>query len=101
VRNTRCVDIVRELEGAGIAVQVHDPLADAGEMHSHYGIGLVAQKDLKPADAVVLAVSHESFIKGGWALAQSCLRDKRGLVIDVPAALDRNATPAGIELWRL
>jgi UDP-N-acetyl-D-galactosamine dehydrogenase len=70
-------------------------------MQAHYGIALIAQKDLKPADAVVLAVSHEAFVKGGWALAQSCLRDKRGLVVDVPAALDRTAIPAGIELWRL
>ncbi|MGE0151116.1 MAG: nucleotide sugar dehydrogenase [Reyranellaceae bacterium] len=101
VRNTRCVDIVRELEGAGIQVQVHDPLADAGEMRMHYGIELTPRHALAPADAVILAVAHEQFVKGGWTLAQSCLRQKRGLVVDVQAVLDRSAIPAGVELWRL
>jgi UDP-N-acetyl-D-galactosamine dehydrogenase len=101
VRNTRCTDIARELEGAGIQVQVHDPIASASEMQAHYGIALVERNKLKPADAVILAVSHQEFVKEGWALVQSCLRDKRGLAVDVQAILDRNATPAGVELWRL
>jgi UDP-N-acetyl-D-galactosamine dehydrogenase len=101
VRNTRCVDIVRELEGAGIQVQVHDPLAAAGEMRAHYGIALVERAKLKPADAVILAVAHQEFVNEGWALVQSCLRDKRGLAVDVQAILPRQQTPQGVELWRL
>jgi UDP-N-acetyl-D-galactosamine dehydrogenase len=101
VRNTRCVDIVRELEGAGILVQVHDPLADAGEMQAHYGVALTDHSKLKPADAVILAVAHREFVEGGWPLVQSCLREKHGLAVDVQAILPREKTPPGVELWRL
>ena len=99
VRNTRVVDIVRELKDANI--EVHDPLADAGEMQAHYGIALRDRPDLEPADAVVLAVGHADFLAQGWSLVRSCLKDGRGIAIDVQAALDRSAIPDGVELWRL
>ncbi|MGE0660974.1 MAG: nucleotide sugar dehydrogenase [Reyranellaceae bacterium] len=101
VRNTRVVDIARELEAAGILVQLHDPLADAGEMKAHYGIALSARDALAPADAAILAVGHAAFLAEGWKLVRGCLKDGRGLAIDVQAALDRAAIPDGIELWRL
>jgi UDP-N-acetyl-D-galactosamine dehydrogenase len=101
VRNTRCIDIVRELQTAGIQVQLHDPLADAHGMQHHYGIALSEKSALKPADAVILAVAHTEFVQQGWALVRACLREGAGLAIDVQAALDRDAVPAGIELWRL
>ena len=101
VRNTRCVDMARELRDANIDVQVHDPLADAGEMKSLYGIELAPASALRPADAAILAVAHEAFVAGGWSLVRACLKDSQGLVMDVPAALDRGAIPPGIELWRL
>ena len=101
VRNTRVVDIVHELEAAGIVVQVHDPLADAVEMQTHYGIALRSRAELEPAAAVVLAVGHADFLAQGWSLVRSCLKDGGGIAIDVQAALDRSAIPDGVELWRL
>ncbi len=101
VRNTRVVDIVRELEAAGILVQVHDPLADAGEMKAHYGIALKSREALAPADAAILAVGHAGFLEEGWKLVRACLKDGRGLAVDVQAALDRAAIPDGVDLWRL
>jgi UDP-N-acetyl-D-galactosamine dehydrogenase len=100
-RNSKVADIVRELEAAGVAVQVHDPLAAPDEAKHEYGITLVAKDALKPADAVILAVSHDDYVRGGWPLIGELLRGGEGLVFDVKSVLDRGLKPAGIELWRL
>ncbi|MEO8559627.1 MAG: nucleotide sugar dehydrogenase [Rhodospirillales bacterium] len=101
VRNTRCVDIVRELTDAQVEVQVIDPLADAEQMRSHYGIELTPLEKAKPADAVILVVAHQEFAAQGWRLITRLLRDQSGVAIDVPAILPRDETPEKIELWRL
>jgi UDP-N-acetyl-D-glucosamine/UDP-N-acetyl-D-galactosamine dehydrogenase len=101
IRNSKVVDIVREFRSFGVSVQVHDPYADAGEADRAYGIAITAQGALKRSDAVVLAVAHDAYIKAGWPLIESLLKDGRGLVMDIKAKLDRARAPAGIELWRL
>jgi UDP-N-acetyl-D-galactosamine dehydrogenase len=100
-RNSKVADIVRELAAAGVAVQVHDPLASADEAKHEYGIELMAKDALEPADAVILAVSHDDYVRGGWPLLAGLLRAGEGLVFDVKSVLDRGSKPAGIELWRL
>jgi UDP-N-acetyl-D-galactosamine dehydrogenase len=101
IRNTRVVDIVRELEDFGIAVQLHDPEADGDLLREEYDLALTPLEKLEPADAVVLAVAHASYRKGGWDLVKALLRPDGGFVADVPALLDRASTPAGVTLWRL
>ena len=100
IRNSKVVDIVRELSAAGIAVQVNDPMADPVHARREYGIDLVKLDALPPADAVVLAVAHDAY-KAGWPLITPLLRDGKGVVVDVKARLDRSRVPAGIALWRL
>ena len=100
IRNSKVVDIVRELSAAGIAVQVNDPMADPAHARREYGIDLVELDALPPADAVVLAVAHDAY-KAGWPLITPLLRDGKGVVVDVKARLDRSRVPAGIALWRL
>ena len=65
LRNTRVIDIVRELADYGVAVDVHDPWVDAEEMLAEYGVRPVS--DLAPGayDAVVLAVAHSAFLEMG------------------------------------
>lgn len=100
IRNSKVVDIVRELSASGIAVQVHDPMADPAHARREYGIELAALEALQPADAVVLAVAHDAY-KVGWPLIVPLLRDGKGVVVDVKGRLDRSRIPAGIALWRL
>ncbi|MGY4420453.1 UDP-N-acetyl-D-galactosamine dehydrogenase [Bradyrhizobium sp. JR6.1] len=100
-RNSRVVDIIRELETFGIHVQVHDPLANAEDAKHEYGLTLTDLDALRPADAVILAVAHDSYLAGGWPLFQRLLDGGTGLILDVKAKLERKVTPAGIELWRL
>jgi UDP-N-acetyl-D-galactosamine dehydrogenase len=56
---------------------------------------------LRPADAIILAVAHASYLDGGWSLIQKLLIGGVGLVLDVKMKLDRSSQPTGVELWRL
>ena len=100
-RNSRVVDIVRELESFGLQVQVHDPLANPADARHEYGLTITELNALRRADAVILAVAHGSFVEGGWPLIQRLLIGGSGLVFDIKARLDRGTKPAGIDLWRL
>jgi len=101
IRNSKVIDIVRELERFGIRVQVHDPLALAEETSHEYGVALTPMNALKPADAVVLAVAHQDYVSEGWGLITRLLKGGKGTVVDVKSRLDRVSQPEGIDLWRL
>jgi UDP-N-acetyl-D-galactosamine dehydrogenase len=101
VRNSKVVDIVKELGQFGVAMQLHDPLASADDVQEEYGLKLVAMDDLEPADAVILAVAHKDYVAGGWPLVKSLLRNGQGIVLDVKSRLDRAQRPEGVSLWRL
>ena len=100
-RNSKVADIVSELQSFGVAVQVHDPLAEPREVKQEYGIELATMDALSPADAVIVAVAHDTFISGGWPFVTRLLKDTGGIVLDVKSMLDRRRRPAKIELWRL
>jgi len=101
LRNTRVVDIIEELREFQIDVQVHDPMAQAEEAREEYGIELLPMDRLKPAEAVVLAVPHRSYLEEGWALVTGLLAGRQGIVADVKARLPRGTQPPGVSLWRL
>jgi UDP-N-acetyl-D-galactosamine dehydrogenase len=56
---------------------------------------------LEPADAVILAVAHQSYLSEGWQMMERLLRLSSGVVLDVKSKLDRACKSEGIELWRL
>lgn len=102
IRNTRAIDIIRELQDYGIEVQIFDPMADAHEIMEEYGVAVVADESgLKPAHAVLLVVPHQYFMAKDWAYISGLLAGQTGVVIDVKAKLDRTAIPPNISLWRL
>ncbi|WP_366656151.1 nucleotide sugar dehydrogenase [Fodinicurvata sp. EGI_FJ10296] len=101
IRNTRVVDIWRELNEFGVDVQVADPYAHPGETMAEYGIALSAQADLRPADAVILAVPHAPYRQAGWDAIIPILKDGETMVADVKGGLDRRECPDGTALWRL
>ncbi len=101
LRNSKVVDIISELTNMGIRVQVTDPWADKEEAMEEYGVTLLDEADLLPADVAVFAVSHKKFTDRGWKLIESHLKDNKGFVVDIKACLDRENVPDNIELWRL
>jgi UDP-N-acetyl-D-galactosamine dehydrogenase len=101
VRNSKVVDIVRELREFGVETFVHDPTADPVEALNQYDLRLRPWEDLPAADALILAVAHSRFL----ALPSSSYMQKivrRGCFIDVKSVFD----PApfrkeGLQVWRL
>jgi UDP-N-acetyl-D-glucosamine/UDP-N-acetyl-D-galactosamine dehydrogenase len=67
VRNTKVIDLVRELEGFHCKVDVHDPWVDPAEARHEFGLELAAEPSAGHYDAVVLAVAHREFAALGAA----------------------------------
>ncbi|WP_147653672.1 nucleotide sugar dehydrogenase [Vulcaniibacterium gelatinicum] len=85
LRNTRVVDIVRELHAANAEVDVHDPVADPAEAEAELGLRLLAEPEAGAYDAIVLAVAH-----GAFRQADVRRWGKPGCVVyDVKSVLDR------------
>ncbi|MBF8268490.1 MAG: GDP-mannose dehydrogenase [Gammaproteobacteria bacterium] len=101
IRNTRVIDIIRELQSYGVQVQVHDVHASPREALSAYAVEIKSYQKLQPAHAVILAVSHREYLERGWDLIESLLVDRQGYVFDVQRTLDRASIPAGVVLERL
>lgn len=101
LRNSKVIDIIRELEQYGIVVQVHDPLADHAEALREYGITLLELDALQPAAAVVAAVAHDAY--RGWSFQElSPLLSERPVLVDVKGTFDAPALQgAGVRVWRL
>lgn len=103
LRNSKVPDLIRELESYGIEVAVHDPVADVAEARHEYGLDLISWDDLKPAEALVVAVAHGDYRKrppaelGTKLLSQGCLIDVKGLIESVPGV----ARLSDVALWRL
>ncbi len=101
LRNTRVTDILAELKDYGINVQVTDPEADPEEAVEEYGITLIKEDDLMPAQAVICAVPHRSYLQQGWSFVSGLLDGGKGTVYDVKAKLPREDVPDGVSLLRL
>lgn len=61
IRNTKVVDVVKELEQFGCVVDIYDPWATAVEVKHEYGIDIVPSYEMGDYDAIVLAVAHNEF----------------------------------------
>ena len=101
LRNSKVIDVVRELEAYGINVLIHDPIADREEAHEEYGVELVDWDKLPKANAIVAAVSHQAYQQQGLPALLDKLVDK-GVFIDVKSAWDpAEIRKAGKAVWRL
>jgi UDP-N-acetyl-D-galactosamine dehydrogenase len=100
LRNSKVIDVIRELEDFGCDVSVCDPLADPAEAMQEYGVPLVPMEELpKDASVLILAVAHEVFRNMPMKQLLSSLKQPNGLMVDVKACLPVSATPNAC--WRL
>ncbi len=101
LRNSRVIDVIHELESYGVRVAVHDPVVSAAEARHEYGIELCSWDELPVADATVLAVPHQEFLKRQTRDFIS-KTGKSGCLIDIKSKLDAQAVnEAGLAIWRL
>ncbi len=102
LRNTRVIDIVRELEDYGLEVLVHDPLANARDARKYYGIKLETLRNLRNVHAVIVAVAHNEYRKLGLKKIAGFCEDGVPLVIDIKGMFHpEEAKDMGIRYWRL
>jgi UDP-N-acetyl-D-galactosamine dehydrogenase len=100
-RNSRVVDVVRELRSFGANVHIHDPMADPAEVRHEYGLELTAWEDLPRAAAMVAAVSHEAFVRRPLSDFVAKMVPG-GVYMDVKSKADPDALRhLGIDVWRL
>jgi UDP-N-acetyl-D-glucosamine/UDP-N-acetyl-D-galactosamine dehydrogenase len=101
IRNTRVVDVIRELESFGAKVYVHDPVADAREAEHEYGIRLTPWEELPKAAAMVAAVAHRQFVERPLEDFAARLAPN-GVYVDVKSQADAAWLQSrGIDVWRL
>ena len=89
IRNSKVVDVVRELQSFGAMVDIYDPHADPKEVAHEYGLVLISELKQK-YHAIVLAVGHSEFISLDWAR----IRDAKTVVYDVKGFLDKSLITA-------
>ena len=101
LRNSKVIDVIRELQSYGVTVIVHDPIADAGDAMTHYGLPLAAWEELPRAHALVAAVAHRSFsLRSLDEVMQKLMPG--ALYVDVKCQADAAALrERGLTVWRL
>ena len=62
IRNSKVVDIIRELQDYGANVDIVDPHADGAEVRAEYGLEMVPSPQPHAYDAVIVAVSHKEYL---------------------------------------
>jgi UDP-N-acetyl-D-galactosamine dehydrogenase len=102
LRNSKVIDVIRELQSYGVRVHVCDPTAQAAEAEHEYGVKLTAWDDLpSSARTIVAAVAHREFKELSAPVLASKIR-KGGVFVDVKCAFDTKTLEAeGLKVWRL
>lgn len=101
LRNSKVIDVIRELQSYGCRVHVHDPVAESAEAEHEYGVALTPWEALPRAQAIVAAVSHAEYRRMGEAALLGKLV-AGGVFADVKSVYDVAALQAGgARVWRL
>lgn len=90
IRNTRVIDIHRELTQFGLDLDVFDPWANPKEVYEEYGIQLEQELKLKNYKAVIVAVAHNEFLE----LDYQAYKDQGAVIFDIKSFIDRKFSDA-------
>jgi UDP-N-acetyl-D-galactosamine dehydrogenase len=101
LRNSKVIDVIRELESYGATVHVHDPVAEPAEAEHEYGVKLVPWEHLPRANAIVAAVAHKQF--GEHSIDELLTKlSANGVYVDVKCAANAQVLRSrGVQVWRL
>lgn len=101
IRNSKVVDLVRELLDYGCEVLVHDPIADATAARHEYGIELTSWEKLPEADVLIVAVSHRSYLEMSLDTLLGKIKSN-GVFVDVKSAFPKQEIAGrGLRIWRM
>jgi UDP-N-acetyl-D-galactosamine dehydrogenase len=90
IRNSKVIDIYKELLQYGMKVEVYDPHADRQEVIEEYDINLIGEVGSE-YDAVILAVSHKQFLNIDY---KKIIKNCNSVIFDTKSFLDRNIVDA-------
>ena len=99
IRNTKVIDVIRELESFNVNVDIVDPQASPEEVKKEFDLELKAQADAGAYHAVIAAVNHEEYAAFDAARFSQLLKDGQGTVIDVKGVF-RGKT-GDLDYWSL
>ncbi|GHB34542.1 UDP-glucose/GDP-mannose dehydrogenase [Pseudovibrio japonicus] len=102
-RNSKAIDLIKELERFGARIFAVDPLADPQHTKEQLGVELYQKAPPGDCDAVILAVPHHSFFEeeDPWSVMEQYLSAEKVFVADLHGLLEREKTPEHVLLWRL
>ena len=100
IRNSKVLDVFRELQTYGFAPMIHDPLADPETVKREYGVQIAPLEQLTDLDALILAVPHRTF-KAMGPQALSAMMAKDGTVIDVKSLVNPDELRSDLGYWSL
>ncbi|MFO7801099.1 MAG: nucleotide sugar dehydrogenase [Desulfovermiculus sp.] len=103
LRNTRVVDIIKELESFCVQILAHDPLVDHLEVREEFALELTLWEDVRELDALILAVPHTWYKQLSVEDILSTLRSpEKAVVADIKGLLPQEAIRrSGATYWRL
>lgn len=102
LRNSKVMDIIKELEKYNIKVYARDPYADLGGIKREYGIDIDTNENNEKVDGIVLAVKHKEYQDLTIDELKNMLKKDRKLVVDIKQIINKKeAEKKGIDLWRL
>lgn len=90
IRNTRVIDIHRELTQFGLDLDIYDPWANPEEVQKEYGITLEQELQLKNYKAVIVAVAHNEFLNVDYR----SYKDQGAVIFDIKSFIDRKFADA-------
>jgi UDP-N-acetyl-D-glucosamine/UDP-N-acetyl-D-galactosamine dehydrogenase len=89
IRNSKVIDVIRELQSFGTNVDVFDPQADGEEVRHEYSLPLIASLN-KKYHAIILAVNHDEFLHVNW----DAISHEKTVIYDVKGSLDKSKITA-------
>lgn len=88
IRNTKVIDVIKELDSFHANVEIYDPWADAQQVQHEYDLELVTQPELGRYDAVVVCVAHDQIKAMGVDEIRALCKDTH-VIFDVKYILDK------------
>jgi UDP-N-acetyl-D-galactosamine dehydrogenase len=83
IRNSKVVDIIRELESFSVQVDIIDPHAESQELQHEYGFSLIDNAMNNSYEAIIIAVSHNEYCNLEESYLKGLLKDGKGVIIDI------------------
>lgn len=90
IRNSKVIDVIRELDSFSVNVDVIDPWADPAEVKHEYDVDLIPEAKQGAYDAVIVAVNHKQYDNMNEADFKALMNDDQGVLVDLKGLYRHN-----------